>query len=235
MHINELLDLNPRYAATYKDHEIINFLLDPSHSSKEKNRELIKFARFLIDTDQQTNLALETIFGVICKHARETLFKQALGKTACDGGLYTNTYTEWAVIKDVESKMTESRKLEWVNFSNNPGYQKYYAPGTHNHTIFKEEMTFLATVLGLQIEEGCDFHKAITFTKKSSDKLLALGFGFDKNYIQVIKREIYKDNFVSFFARSQMDKETNQIHIKSLPDEMLDEIQNQREIIRVKP
>jgi hypothetical protein len=93
----------------------------------------------------------------------------------------------------------------------------------------------LTTTLGLEIESSDDFHKAFTFTQEASEKLRKMGFFVNKQLLQEIKRDIYQQNFWSFFSKCKIDQDRNQANILELPHEVLNLIQEQMEIARVKP
>lgn len=70
-----------------------------------------------------------------------------------------------------------------VNVDQNLGYLNHYAPGKRNHSIFKDEMTFLAKIIGLEFDPHTDFDKEIIFTPACSNELKNVGLHLNIDYI----------------------------------------------------
>lgn len=127
--------------------------------------------------------------------AKQVVFNKCIGKKAHDGMHYHYSYTEWDFFRHAEFKLLNDGRMS-VNVDQNLGYLTHYAPGKRNHGIFKDEMIFLAKIIGLEFDPSTDFEKEIIFTHACSSELKNIGLHLNLNYVMKLLQQ--KNHFSLF-------------------------------------
>lgn len=106
--------------------------------------------------------------------------------------------TEWDFFRHAEFKLLNDGRMS-VKVDQNSGYLKHYAPGQRNHGIFKDEMLFLAKVIGLEFDPSTDFDREIIFTSACSKELKNIGLHLNLDYIMKLLKQ---KNYFSLFRQA---------------------------------
>lgn len=127
-----------------------------------------------------------------------------IGKKAHDGGNFTEGYTEFSFLKEARFSLVDNL-LRIEKISEIPFYQDYYAPDKKFHSLFVDEMQWLAKTAGLNLIH-CD-HSAIAFDEESSQKLMQWGIHADADYVESLLKEQKLPTFFSSASKKGHDAE----------------------------
>ena len=187
----------------------------------ERISRLLCFMQVAIKEGHQNELAY--IIYHINYMAKLNLYNPCLEKKAHDKKFYHFYYTEWFFIRDAEFKLLNDGRIS-IDVTQNTSYLDTYAPGCSLYGKLKDEMLFLAKIIGLEFDPETDFDKEIIFTPACSKELKNKGLHLNPSYMAKLMQQ--KNDSFSFFRQAYEfhGEEHESIFARKLPLEIAEMI-----------
>lgn len=155
----------------------------------------------------------------------QTHVNKLYGYRANDGGYYTSNYTEILLMKEADMHLNQHGFMELDLFKEEGStYNQFYAKGKENYDLLENELRKAFDLLGLNFQDGIDFHNdSIVFDRASTKSLMNRGMHYTEDYCKKLMQASHRQRL---FAPN---KDGNNALIQSdfLPNEMKCLIANQ--------
>ena len=165
----------------------VNDVFDPKVPKEDKDQILIQLQEAL--NQEKDSKQFPLVLTILGLQARHNLYAQCIGSIDIDKHKYSWTFTEWSLLSGAKFELRADGKMD-LHLKNSIGYENNYAPGQDNHLRLHAELDHLFALLKLEVVESPDYHELITFSKKSSEKLVNMGLYIDRDYQPTTKPKI---------------------------------------------